>query len=213
MSVTDEGPGAVEGAGGPSALRFRIFKRGAWRRAFRLEDVFWDALEGAAQDEQKKLGDFVKQITDTSAPDANISSLMRVRAMEWLNERCKALDLAQSPQMLLPAVLAVPVPCFVISASRELVASNADFTTYVTARQRPSGDSQTTKVHMSLDVPVQKLLDTLTREPGKSATCGFSIRTPGAVLLGRAKLSLLHPARRDLLVGYVLEDGKVAARG
>ena len=212
MSAVDEGPIAPEGTARLSALRFRIFKRGSWRRAFRLEDVFWEALERAARDEQLKLGDYVKQLADSSAPDANISSLMRVRAMEWLNRRCEMLEAAQAPARLLPAVMAAPVPCFVISASRELVASNAEFTGYVTAQAKPDAAAQSTKVHMSLDMPVQKLLEKLSEAPGRTVACGFSIRTPAALLLGRARLSLLHAERRDMLVGYVLDEGRAAAR-
>jgi len=210
MSIANEGDIVSGSPGDPAALRFRIFKRGAWRRAFRLEDAFWEALERAAKDQEKKLGDYVKQLTESSAPDANISSLMRVRAMEWLKERCLALETAQIPKKLLQGVLAAPVPCFVISASRELVASNPDFTTYVTAHARPGETSEATKVQMSMDVPVQKLLETLASEQGKAMTCGFSIKTSGIVLSGRARVSLVHPDRRDLIVGYVLETGKLA---
>jgi predicted DNA-binding ribbon-helix-helix protein len=206
MSSTDETTVAV--TGGPGSLRFRIFKRGTWRRAFRLEDVFWDALESAAKSEQKKLGDFVKQLTDSSAPDANISSLMRVRAMEWLNARCADLEAAQDPRRMLQSLMAAPVPSFVISASRELVSSNAEFTAFVTAHARPGRPAEPTKVHMSLDVSVQKLIDLLVAEHGRPVACGFSIKTSDAQVSGRARLALVQPQMRDLLVGYVLDEGR-----
>lgn len=190
---------------GPAATRFRVFKRGSWRRAFRLEDVFWDTLEDAAAAEGMKLADYVKRLTGAFGPDVNVSSQMRVRVVEWLARRCRALEAVATPDRLMPSVLAAPVPCFVISAGRDLVRSNAEFQVYLTGRTRAAGVEGPASVTMALDAPVARVVALLASEEGRALACGFTIRCGTISLAGRARVTLLPPGR-DLIVGYVLAD-------
>jgi predicted DNA-binding ribbon-helix-helix protein len=200
-------PLAAADFSGAAATRFRIFKRGGWRKAFRLEDVFWETLDQAAAGEGVKLADYVKRLTDTLGPDVNVSSQMRVRAVEWLAQRCRALADGQSTDRLMGSVLAAPVPCFVISAGRELVRSNAEFQAYLGKRARESGGAPAAGVTMALDAPVARIVALLSAQEGRALACGFIIRSGAATMNGRARVTLLPPGR-DLLVGYVLEDGQ-----
>lgn len=215
------GAARPETAGGdaahPAETRFRIFRRGAWRRAFRLEQVFWDALEEAAAARGLKLADHVRAIVegeDDEAPGgaqegaraeaANSSSLLRVHAAQWLQSRIARLEVAQGQREVLHAALAVPVPCFVISATRALVSFNTEFSAYVTGRAQAASAEDVSKARLTLDVPVDKLIEVLAGQPGRVVICGFTIRTSAAIASGRARVTLAQPSRRDLVVGYIL---------
>jgi predicted DNA-binding ribbon-helix-helix protein len=190
-------------AAGP--LRFRIFKRGPWRRAFRLEQAYWDVLERAAEDAGLKIADYVKGLVDAFAEtDANQSSMLRVHALAWLQRRADGLARAQEPREILHAALAAPLPCFVISANRALVNFNGEFSSYVVGRAQAASEDDVSKARLSLDVPVDKLIELLSAQPGRAVLCGFTIRTSLAIATGRAKVTLAQPSRRDLVVGYVL---------
>lgn len=193
-------------ASGPLAMRFRIFKRGTWRRAFRLEEAFWTVLERAAKDRGYKISDYIKALVD-QAPgnEANQSSMLRVHAVEWLGARLSILQGAQDPREVLHAALAVPLPCFVIGANRSLVNYNSEFTAYVTGRaQEAASDEDVSKARLSLDVPIDRLIEVLSAQQGRSVLCGFTIRTSLAIATGRAKVTLAQPSRRDMVVGYIL---------
>lgn len=195
-------PGAGDAAG---PLRFRIFKRGAWRRAFRLEQAYWDVLERAAADAGLKIADYVKGLVDATAETgANQSSMLRVHALAWLRRQADGLAKGQEPREILHAALAAPLPCFVISANRALVNFNGEFSSYVVGRAQAASEDDVSKARLSLDVPVDKLIELLSAQPGRAVLCGFTIRTSLAIATGRAKVTLAQPSRRDLVVGYVL---------
>lgn len=190
---------------GPGAMRFRIFKRGPWRRAFRLEEAYWEVLEQAAFEAGFKIADYVKALVDASPePDANQSSMLRVHAVAWLKARVDRLKVGQDPREILHAALAAPVPCFVISATRALVNYNAEFSSYVVGRAQAASEDDVSKARLSLDVPIDRLIDVLTAPPGRAVICGFTIRTSLAIATGRAKVTLAQPSRREMVVGFIL---------
>lgn len=200
----EAGP-ADDADNGATAMRFRIFKRGAWRRAFRLEEAYWDVLEQAAHEGGLKIADYVKALVDAQeGSDANLSSMLRVHALEWLRSRARSLEKGQDTREILHAALAAPLPCFVISASRALVNFNGEFSGYVVGRAQAASEDDVSKARLSLDVPVDKLIELLSAQPGRAVLCGFTIRTSLAIATGRAKVTLAQPSRRDLLVGYIL---------
>ncbi|MCP8939316.1 ribbon-helix-helix domain-containing protein [Alsobacter sp. SYSU M60028] len=200
-------PPAEDPAGGPTAMRFRIFKRGGWRRAFRLEEVFWDVLGEAADAAQTKIGDYVKALVDEAeGTGVNQSSMLRVHAAQWLRERLRAVTVATQGREVLHAALQAPVPCFVISSSRALIHFNAEFSNYVIGRAQAANAEDVSKARLSLDAPVDRLIEVLSSPPGRVVICGFTIRTSAAIATGRAKVMLAQPSRKDMLVGYILAN-------
>lgn len=185
--------------------RFRLFKRGPWRKAFRLEDVFWDVLEQAAASEGLKLADYVRRLAAPFGPEVNVSSQIRVRVVEWLVRRCRLLEQAQAPDRLMASVLAAPVPCFVISAGRDLVRSNAEFQAYLAERAGLAQAGEPGSVTMALDAPVSRIVALLAAGDGRALACGFTLRSGATTMSGRARVALLPPGR-DLVVGYVLPE-------
>ncbi len=190
-----------------SPMRFRIFKRGTWRRAFRLEEIFWQILADAAVATNTKLADYVKALSDeTDGSGANQTSLLRVHAAEWLMTKARALQIATEPREVLHAALQAPVPCFVIGANRSLINFNPEFSNYVIGRAQAANAEDVSKARLSLDAPVDKLIEVLSQPPGRVVVCGFTIRTSSAIATGRAKVTLIQPNRRDMLVGYILPN-------
>ena len=135
---------------------------------------------------------------------AALSSLLRVHALQWIGARAEKLAQGQDAREILHAALAAPLPCFVISASRALVNFNGEFSAYVVGRAQAASEDDVSKARLSLDVPVDKLIELLAAQPGRAVLCGFTIRTSMAIATGRAKVTLAQPSRRDLVVGYIL---------
>ena len=154
-----------------------------------------------------KVADYVRSIVD-AAPEgegaANSSSLLRVHAATWLQSRIERLEVARQQREILHAALAVPLPCFVISATRALVSFNTEFSAYVTGRAQAVSAEDVSKARLTLDVPVDRLIEVLAGQPGRVVLCGFTIRTSAAIASGRARVTLAQPSRKDLVVGYIL---------
>ena len=198
--------GAASEAERPEAApRFRVLRRGAWRKAFRLEPLFWATLEDMARARGLGLPEMVRTVVGEAGEDANASSFLRVAAIGYLRERRDRLESNLAAPAIVQAALAAPVACFVVSGSRSLVAHNAEFQAFVAARTGATGLGEGVSVSLSLEAPVARLIDVLAAAPGRAVACGFTLRAADAVVTGRARTSLAHPARRDLVVGYVVE--------
>jgi predicted DNA-binding ribbon-helix-helix protein len=206
-SVQDERIEPAVEAKSSLALKFRILKRRGWKGSFRLEEAFWQVLEDAAKSGSMKLSDYVKDMVERLDDSArNQSSALRVRAVEYLLERCRALEKLGDLQNIVGAALASPVPCFVLNAARKLVSHNREFYNLVASAAQQVAQGEVSSAHLTLDAPVPKLIDLLAQKPGSALSCGYSIRTNSQVLRGRARVALAMAQDQPVLVGYILES-------
>jgi predicted DNA-binding ribbon-helix-helix protein len=192
------------------ALRFRILKRKTWKAGFRLEEIFWNVLAEAARYEKVKIADYVKAATEgDDYGAANKTASLRVRAVEFLRRSRDKLEQNGRPENMLRAALAAPTPCFVLNPERKLIGHNAEFHTLVYSaaeKMSPGGGS----AHLTLNVPIDRLIEVLEERPDKTVTCDYVIRIgPSAgPLRGRARMTLVKTSLSPMLLGYVL-DAKV----
>jgi predicted DNA-binding ribbon-helix-helix protein len=190
-----------------SALRFRILKRPGWKASFRLEEAFWDVLSDAARSQNMKTADYVRATVEQLDEGArNLSSALRVRAVEFLLERCRSLEKPSELQNMIRVALTAPAPCFVLSSARQLINHNREFHEFVIsagARMAPGGASSAL---LTLDVAVPKLIDLLSSKPEGTLICGYSIKMDARLLRGRARVALAMEGDTAALVGYILDS-------
>jgi predicted DNA-binding ribbon-helix-helix protein len=189
-------------------LRFRILKRRDWRAALRLEEAFWEVLDEAARADNMKLAEYVKNAFERPHGDAkNQSSVLRVQALEYLSKRRRALEKMAEMQNVLGAALAAPAPCFVLNSARKLLNHNREFHALVASSARIASEGGASSAHLTLDVPVPKLIELLEGNPSNAFVCGYTIRIQASSqqIRGKARVTLAKVANVPLLVGYVLD--------
>ena len=188
------------------ALRFKILKRRGWKASFRLEEAFWDVLDEAAVAGNLKLTDYVKDTLERLDDSGrNHSSALRVQALEYLLARCRSLEKLGELQNIVNAALASPAPCFVLNSARKLVSHNREFHNLVASAAQQVVEGGVSSAHLTLDVPVPKLIDLLRQKPGSALVCGYSIQANSQRLRGRARVALATGADQPVLVGYILD--------
>jgi soluble lytic murein transglycosylase-like protein len=102
-------------------------------------------LEEAGKARGTKLADHVKDMVEKLDDSArNQSSALRVGALEYLVERCRALEKLGELANVVGAAMAAPVPCFVLNAARKLVNHNREFHNLVAsaAQQATQGEER-----------------------------------------------------------------------
>lgn len=109
-------------------VEFRTLTHNHKRRAFKLERMFWQILEGAAAARRLSLASFVAEIIDGKETLPNKTSLLRVTAAQWLIDR--AVDVSNrslSQKMLGQIIKACPVPCFIVNRDNAIESPNGAF--------------------------------------------------------------------------------------
>lgn len=186
--------------------RFRILKHRGWKASFRLEEAFWDVLGEAARSKSMKIADYIKTTLEQFDGNArNQSSGLRVHALEFLRERCRAMERAGGVQNMINAALASPSPCFVLNAARQLINHNREFYDFVASLAGASAPGSVSSAQLTLDVAVPKLIDVLGSKPGTALTCGYAIKIDARLVRGKAKLILAADSNATMLIGYILD--------
>ena len=183
--------------------RFRVLRRQGWRKAFRLEAIFWETLEAAAQDKGLRLTEFVHD--RVAGQSGNQASALRVAAAGWLWRRYQRLRKTTAPARLIDLLQAAPVPSFAIDQSRRLVAHNREFVDLVRAETRGEPESHDiSTARLALDAPLDALIAELEKDPAKVLTCGYTIRHDSTRRVGRARVMLVPAEKGRTIVGYIL---------
>jgi len=183
--------------------RFRVLRRQGWRKAFRLEAIFWETLEAAAREKGFRLTEFVHD--RVAGQPGNQASALRVAAAVWLTRRYQRLRKITAPARLIDLLQAAPVPSFAIDQSRRLVAHNREFADLVRADTRADPESHDiSTARLALEAPLDALIAELEKNPGKVLTCGYTIRHDSTRRVGRARVILVPAEKGRTIVGYIL---------
>jgi predicted DNA-binding ribbon-helix-helix protein len=185
-------PDKVRGGADPDeASRFRILRRGNWRRALRLEPIFWTALELAARENSMKLTDYVRTLIPDGGRAGNQTSRLRAHAAQWMHERLIDSErrLAESgPARMLKAV---PLPGFIIGGERGLIAYNGDFMKFVHDVADKERIPRVSDARLNLDAPIERIVETLRESTRPALECGFHLTLNDRRIRGRVRASLV----------------------
>ncbi len=192
-----------EAAEDPAVPRFRILKRGDWQRALRLEEIFWSILEAAAKANALKLTDYVRGILDGKDGTRNQSSELRVAAATWLKERLE--DRERRLRQAGPAqfLKGVPVPGFIISGSRGLVAYNAEFVNFVRQSADKHDVPRVSEARLTLDLQIDQIIETLREGTRSTLDRRFELALNAQRLRGRVRVSLVPGSEGYDVMGFV----------
>lgn len=186
--------------------RFRILKRGDWRRAIKLEDVFWTSLEIAAERAGQKLTDYVRAVLEDAPDGANQTAILRVHAARVLRDGLTAAERRLSETSAAEILKASPAPGFIVASGHGLVAYNSAFARRMVDAARIIPGKPLPQARMSLEAPIQHVAEAIRRARPKMLECGFTLQVGDGVVRGRIRTSLVHgPGGRDDVLGFVLD--------
>jgi len=182
-------------------FQFRVFRRGEERKAFRLERVFWDLLEQAAESKGQKLRDFVFSVIDREPDAKNLASSLRTAVATWASERNTALSEGGGTQSALVLFHACPSPGIIIGEDRGIVAFNSAMQNFIAGRRPHALRNNIVDARFAFELPVAQIIKFLVEAPGKFMECGFRIVLGEEALTGRCRVCLYRdgtPGTRQL---------------
>lgn len=180
-----------------SDLKFKVFRRGDDRRAFRLEHIFWELLEQAAKSNGKNLRDFVFAITDSSPQSRNLSSELRSVAAGWAAKKLEHAAAGTNTDAAMKLFHASPAPGIIIAENRRIVAYNKAMLAYLQRRRAGFKTREMASVRFSFELPIAQIMGFLVDAPGKFFECRFRIMLGEENVSGRARIWLSWDADKQ----------------
>ena len=111
-----------------ASSKFRVVSHAGNRYAFKLENIFWQILQLAADAKKKRIGAYVAEVLRSSKTTENKTSTLRTHAADWIcRQLYESTSKMISPRMLGKLVSASPVPALAMDNKDRIIAQNAPF--------------------------------------------------------------------------------------
>ncbi len=158
---------ASDGAGGvalpvANLAEFRVLTHEGKKHAFKLEQIFWQIIQLAANARKQRMGAYVASLLETASPNVNRTSMLRSHAAEWISNRlAETTARALSPRFVTKVVQSTPLPCIAIDANNAITAHNDLFIALLGAASRDSTKAKIDKVRVSFGRDIAAVRDSL----------------------------------------------------
>lgn len=183
---------------------FRAVTTPTQRRGLRLEAIYWNVLKMLSKSSRLSLGAFVSSTADAAPPNANLASLLRVRATRWLLDRVRDLEHLSRPESVNAIVQASPSAAFALTGDRRIVFYNAAFLNLIQAQLLGSGPNLMAKgLRLSLDVQLEDIVARLSSGHALAVATGYSIGIEGQRLRGTVNIVLAPVHDRQMVIAFV----------
>jgi len=130
--------------------RFRLLTIAGRRRAFKLEPVFWRALEQMARQREERLPTLVAQLIGDEA--GNATARLRVAAVEWYAQQAHANRLQNLKGLWQRVIDLMIEPAFIIDQSKQILFFNGAMRALVAISGAKS------QLHLELFAEVSRIL-------------------------------------------------------
>jgi predicted DNA-binding ribbon-helix-helix protein len=195
---------ARAGAGdGPHAPRFRVVSIDGKRRGFRLESIFWSALELIASHHGRTLPAQIASILQGVDDDANASAAVRSSVAAELidiSEIGKASAVNPSWEKVLTAM---PHPAFALTRNQAIVALNDPMWAFLESRGLPRAPAAPNEV-LGVELTAAALARRHGVDPGDFVLCNAVFRVGGRLTNCRVRIiqAAGDAGDRRLMLGF-----------
>ena len=175
----------------PFTPHFRAINSGGKRRGFRLEGVFWKALDMITRNDGVSVADYVTRLSDSKTGDNGLSSYLRASIMQRVLEQHEQLRARTEKYNSRTIVAACPVPGFIISVDKRILFQNSGFLMYLQTRFSGLDSVEAlSNVKLTLEMPLADLIGEMQRDISRPKLTGFSVGYGDRRLPGRLSMAL-----------------------
>lgn len=139
-------------------MKFRVLRLGRSRKAFRLENPFWQALEIIAREKGRTIEEEVGSKLDSVPAGANHSSALRVGAIEDMIAFWQVAESRASRLQWSHVLEASPSPAFALTEARRIICANSALVKAVRGHRLAAGAGPT---EIAIELPAQAVGEAL----------------------------------------------------
>ncbi|KJS19532.1 MAG: hypothetical protein VR78_03120 [Hoeflea sp. BRH_c9] len=170
---------------------FRAINTGGKRRGFRLERVFWTALEDVTRADGVSVADYISRLHVGKTGDSGLSSLVRASVMRRLLAQYDSLRARIGRFNSKTIIAACPVPAFIISVDKKILFQNSAFLMYLQTRFTGLDTvAALSNLKLTLESPLIDLIEQMKADSNRPRYTGFTIGHGERLLRGRLSLTL-----------------------
>ncbi|WP_417419402.1 ribbon-helix-helix domain-containing protein [Hoeflea sp.] len=175
----------------PFKPHFRAINSGGKRRGFRLENVFWKALDTVTRTDGMSVADYVSKLNEIRTGDNGLSSYLRASIMQRVLEQHDRLRHRLDNFNSKTIVAACPVPGFIISIDKKILFQNSGFLMYLQTRFTGLDTIEAlSNIKLTLETPLIDLIEEMRRDSGRPKYTGFTVGYGERRLRGRLSMAL-----------------------
>lgn len=175
----------------PLKLHYRAIKSDEKRKGFRLEGVFWKALDAVTRRDGVSVADYVSRLNKAKTVDNGLSSVLRASIMQRVLEQHERLRERFDKLNSKTIVAACPVPGFIISVDKRILYQNSGFLMYLQTRF-PGLDTieALSNIKFTLETPLIDLIEEMKRDASRPTYTGFTVGYGERRMRGRLSMAL-----------------------
>lgn len=175
----------------PFKPHFRAINSGGKRRGFRLEGVFWKALDAVTRSEGVSVAEYISKLNDVRTGDNGLSSHLRASIMQRVLEQHERLRDRFSKFNSKTIVAACPVPGFIISVDKRILYQNSGFLMYLQTRFTGLDSVEAlSNIKLTLETPLIDMIEEMKRDSSRPKYTGFTVGYGERRLRGRLSMAL-----------------------
>jgi len=170
---------------------FRAINSSGKRRGFRLEGVFWKALDTVTRSDGISVADYVSRLNEHKTGDNGLSSHLRASIMHRVLEQHEKLRDRFSKFNSKAIVAACPVPGFIISVDKRILFQNSGFLMYLQTRFTGLDTIEAlSNIKLTLETPLIDLIGEMQRDGSRPKYTGFTVGYGERRMRGRLSMAL-----------------------
>lgn len=175
----------------PLKPHFRAINSGGKRRGFRLEGVFWKALDSVTKNDGMSVSDYVSNLNDVKTGESGLSSYLRASIMQRVLEQHDKLRTRVEKFNSRTIVAACPVPGFIISVDKRILFQNSGFLMYLQTRFTGLDSIEALgNIKLTLETPLIDIIDDMKRDSSRPKFTGFTVGYGERRMRGRLSMAL-----------------------
>jgi len=175
----------------PFKPHFRAINSGGKRHGFRLEGVFWKALDSVTKSDGTSVADYVSKLNLAKTGESGLSSYLRASIMNQVLEQLDRLRGRMEKFNSKTIVAACPVPGFIISVDKRILFQNSGFLMYLQTRFTGLDSVEAlSNLKLTLETPLVDLIEDMKRDSSRPKYTGFTVAYGERRMRGRLSMAL-----------------------
>ncbi|MGJ8573104.1 MAG: ribbon-helix-helix domain-containing protein [Hoeflea sp.] len=175
----------------PFTPHFRAINSGGKRHGFRLEGVFWTALEEVTKSDGVSVSEYVAKLNGHKTGGSGLSSYLRASIMQRVLEHHGGMRERIESFNSRTIVAACPVPGFIISVDKKILFQNNGFLMYLQTRFTGLDNIEAlSNIKLTLETPLLGLIEEMKRDSSRPKYTSFTVGYGERRIRGRLSMAL-----------------------
>ena len=183
---------------------FRAVTGANERRGIRLERIYWQGLRKVADAMNASVGEFIDGAAASYPGSGNLTSLLRVLSLKWFSSRLGQLEAITAPDNVNSIIQASPAPAFALTIDKRILFYNQSFLALIQTRFLTiNAEIRAKGLRLTLDTPVEQLVDALRHKNNKPTTTGFALGVGDQRIRGEINAVLAPTDVQTMVIAFI----------